>query len=113
MIDLYGLGDYPGVTALPGETPHQRVARIESEMAASLQSTQFIPYVQLHEFEALVLVNVHKIPIQFPNGEADAAPGNLLISMGGVTPELVNDGKQTHPSKRIEREIPTYNKQTD
>jgi len=108
MVDLYRLGKYPGVEAKPGEHPRDRVARIESEMAEGLPTRKFIPYIQLHEFEALVLVDVEKIPAQFPDGEADQAPKELRESIGDTEPELIDDGNLTAPSKRIIMAVPTY-----
>jgi hypothetical protein len=108
MIDLYKIGRYPGVERLPNETPIDRVRRIEHRMAEALPNPRFIPYVQLHEFETLVLVDPDRIPDQFPDGEAAGAPARLRAEIGDAEPELVNDGEQTAPSKRIIRIVPAY-----
>lgn len=108
MIDLYGLGSYPGSDKQPAETVAVRVARIEAEMAEQLPNPRFIPYIQVHEFEALVLVDLNQIPSQFPDGEAKGAPERLRMSIGNTPPEDVDDGAQTAPSKRIIREVPAY-----
>jgi len=108
MIDLYGLGDYPGVEPRGGENARERVARIEREMAEELPSPRFLPYVQLHEFESLVLADVDRIPAEFPDGEADHAPEQLRASIGDIEPELVDDGHDSAPSKRIIAVVPAY-----
>jgi hypothetical protein len=37
---------------------------------------------------------------------------NLITMVGDKNPELINDGKETAPSKRILKEIPEYDKVT-
>ena len=86
----------------------ERVARIETNMATDLPNERFIPYVQAHEFEALVFVDLDALPPQFPDGEADQAPDRLKQEVGATAPEEINDGKLTAPSKRLIREIPAY-----
>jgi hypothetical protein len=109
MIDLYALpADYPGKERCAGESGAERATRIEAGMAEALPNPRFIPYVQVHEFEALVLVDVDQIPSQFPDGEATGAPERLRHSIGQLCPEEVDDGCESAPSKRIVREIPAY-----
>src|ERR1700722_13280438 len=62
MIDLYAIGQYPGAARIGYETPYERVQRIEVAMAQGLPNQRFIPYIQLHEFEALVLVDLDELP---------------------------------------------------
>ncbi len=108
MIDLYKIGNYPGAEKIPGEAVIERVRRIEDGMAANLPNPRFIPYVQIHEFEALVLVDLERISEQFPDGDAEGAAERLRLSIGSLTPEEVDDGEQTAPSKRLIREVPAY-----
>jgi hypothetical protein len=111
MVDLYALADYPGEQRQPGDSVLDRVARIESAMKDGLPSPQFIPYIQIHEFEALVFVDLDVLPSQFPDGEADGAPERLRREVGGAPPESIDDGKETAPSKRLIRAIPAYEHQ--
>jgi hypothetical protein len=108
MIDLYKIGNYPGAGKRLGEAVTERVRRIESQMTDTLPSPRFIPYVQVHEFEALVFVELDFLPEQFPDGEAEGAPERLRSSIGSMEPEEIDDGEQTAPSKRIIREVPLY-----
>jgi hypothetical protein len=108
MIDLYRLGQYPGAEKSLLESPYERVRRIEAEMAIGLPNARFVPYVQVHEFEAFIFVDLDRLPEQFPDGEADHAPARLRSAVGDTAPELVNDGDQTAPSKRIVAEVPVY-----
>ena len=108
MIDLYGLTQYPGVERQPGESVLDRVTRIETNMATALPNDRFIPYIQVHEFEALVFVDLDALLPQFPDGEADAVAAHLKQQVGNAAPEEINDGKLTAPSKRLIGEIPAY-----
>lgn len=108
MIDLYKLGRYPENVARPGETVEERVQRIEAAMAEGLPNERFIPYIQVHEFEALILSDVSKIPAEFPDGEAADAPARLTADIAGAEPETIDEGETTAPSKRIIRCVPAY-----
>lgn len=108
MIDLYGLTKFPGVEKKPGESALERVARIESGMSEALPNNRFVPYVQMHEFEALVFVDLDVLPSQFPDGEADGAAARLRQQVGSTPPEDINDGSLTAPSKRLIREVQAY-----
>ena len=65
MIDLYKIGNYPGAGKRLGEDVIERVRRIESLMTETLPNPRFIPYVQVHEFEALVFVDLDRLPEHF------------------------------------------------
>lgn len=79
-------------------------------MAKRLPTPQFIPYVQVHEFEALVFVDLDHLPSQFPDGEADGAPNLLCAAVGNLSPEEIDDGDATAPSKRLVAAVPAYEK---
>ena len=108
MIDLYALPEFPGAEKVHGESVMQRVSRIESGMAEALPNPRFIPYVQVHEFEALVFVDLDALPREFPDGEAAGAPDRLRSQIGAMTPEEINDGGDTAPSKRLIGEVSAY-----
>lgn len=75
MFDLYALPeDSPGVgEAVPG-SPRERVAHLERAFSEDVGAVlpdgarRFIPYLQLHEFEALLFADIEKL---------DAAVGAL------------------------------------
>jgi hypothetical protein len=110
LLDLYALPDYPGDSKAQGEKGTLRADRIEAAMAAALPSPRFIPYVQVHEFEALVFVDLDELPSAFPDGEANGAPAALRRDLGDLAPEEINDHPETAPSKRLLRAIPMYKK---
>lgn len=108
MLDLYALPDYPGDPGPQGMRGDVRALRIEAAMGALLPSPRFIPYIQVHEFEALVFVDLDRLPDAFPDGEANGAPQELRRSVGVLAPEEIDDGPMTAPSKRLIRAIPAY-----
>lgn len=56
MIDLYALpDDFPGFEDCARRgNPTERVECLEERLAQDLAHRRFIPYIQLHEFEALL-----------------------------------------------------------
>ena len=109
MFDLYALPsdfpDYDQVQRL--RDPPERVVRLEEAMRRDIDHPRFVPYLQLHEFEALLLADPQKLEWEYP--EHDRAILNLVqMASGFVSPELIDDGENTAPSKRIIREIPEY-----
>ncbi len=113
MIDLYKLPtDFPGYAAAEAlrHLPAERVASLEAALADDVAASRFIPYLQLHEFEACLFVEPAALAPQFDNAKA---PIKRLeqVAAGFETPELINDGEQTAPSKRIIAEFPRYAKE--
>ncbi len=111
MFDLYALpDDFPGyVDARRENDPYRRVAVLEAALKQDFSHPRFLPYVQLHEFEALILAEPRKLDWEYL--EHDDAIGRLVRMVGEQNPELINDGPETSPSKRIIREIPAYEHQ--
>lgn len=112
MLDLYALpADVPGVASTADERPYERVAGIESALRAALDHPRFRPYVQLHEFEALIFAG----PQLAATRAGDPAVGQMIESAvaasGGA--EHVNEGPTTAPSKRIRSAWPGYVKTID
>src|SRR5947209_1507483 len=61
MVDLYELSGWPSTEAQEGETPLQRVQRIEDEARKAFGDDRFLPYVQLYEYEALLLADLDEL----------------------------------------------------
>ena len=59
MFDLYALpNDFPGFEeSLKITDPYRRVEHLENSLAEDIGYHKFIPYIQLHEFETLLLAN--------------------------------------------------------
>lgn len=114
MFDLYALpGDFPGYAKASRETdPYLRVAvleeALEKDINGELGDIRFIPYLQLHEFEALILADPRQLEWEFLEHDK---PIQRLVDMAakeGGNPELIDDGPTTTPSKRIIAQIPEY-----
>ena len=110
MIDLYA---FPKDSSSPYNTniqntpdPYQKIQALETEIGLDINCTNFIPYVQLHEFEAFIMVDVNRLKIMYPDGQANI--NRLKSEIGGLEPELINDSYQTAPSKRIIKYFPEY-----
>lgn len=109
MLDFYGLpSDYPGKNSMPTGDCYKRVEHMESELGNAIDSRKFIPYLSLHEFEALVLVSPDEIAGAFP-GE-NISDNLRMITQAAHSPEEINEGEQSHPSVRLTNLIPTYRK---
>jgi hypothetical protein len=109
MIDLYALpDDFPGTDASKCEQdPYFRVERIEQALAADIGDPRFIPYVQLHEFEAVLFADTDKIAMYYEKQVREVE--QLKVDVASFrSPELIDDGRHTAPSKRIAALIPVY-----
>ncbi len=110
MFDLYRLpNDFPDRAKAKSEgDPLKKVAILEDAFARDIGSAMFIPYIQLHEFEALLYSDLEKLA-EFYVG-AEPAVKKLAGTVKGIPPEHIDEGQQTAPSKRIIRHIPEYAK---
>lgn len=116
MLDLYALpDDFPGFVPSAREAdPYMRAESIEAAIAEDFPEHRhrLIPYIQVHEFEALVLAGTDAIEFYFPEQHEGVA--RLAAEVAGfANPELVNDSPETAPSKRLERSIHRYRKAID
>ena len=62
MFDLYRLpNNFPSYeTSSSIQNPYQRVRILEDALRTDLSDPRFIPYIQLHEFESLLLSDPEK-----------------------------------------------------
>jgi hypothetical protein len=112
MFDLYALpNDFPGYAeALKVADPYGRIQVLEEAMARDIGDRRFIPYIQLHEFEALILADAQQLEWEYLEHEEPIS--ELCTMVGNGNPELINDGPTTAPSRRILSLIPEYDKAT-
>ena len=112
MIDLYAIHpDFPGLAESEKlrQDPLQRVEFLEQRFAEDICDRRFIPYIQLHEYEAYLFSD----PTCFEYldaGRTKEIEALQAIASQYQTPELINDGQQTAPSKRIIAQFPDYGK---
>ena len=69
----------------------------------------YIPYIQLHEFEALAFSSANSFEALFEDNEMDFKGIRDVIG-AFPNPEDINDSPETAPSKRMQNLIPGYNK---
>ena len=111
MFDFYGLPkSFPGREVPEGRSPREKARYVEGEIGKDIdRAHRFIPYLQLHEFEAVLFSRPESIVIPFPEYKAKA--GVFQSVRDGVqTPEEINDREETSPSHRIAAQIPEYKK---
>jgi len=110
MFDLYALpSDFPKYAeSLKIVDPYQRVKFLEEAMMEDINYYKFIPYIQLHEFEALLLANPDVLLVEYIDANKQIEQLKQIVADHDGNPELVNTGKTTAPSKRIISLIPEY-----
>ncbi len=111
MFDLYGLpADVPGATDAQKVTdPYGKVEFIEREIqrAEGYDGTFFFPYIELHEFEAMIFSDITKLEEVYFDYDLTALKECAKLQSN---PELINDGVETSPSKRIVNCINCFDK---
>ena len=109
MFDFYGLPqDFPGYTESQRITDvYQKISFLEKSFQDDIGDSRFIPYIQLHEFETLIFANPQELDWEYL--EHDNAIEELKrVANSYGNPELINDGFETSPSKRIIDAIPEH-----
>ncbi len=113
MIDFYGLpSETPGAAALPRGDCYAKVMHVERSIEADFNDRRLHVYLELHEFEAFAFVNP-KLLLQLYPTEHVAVSKLSKVSADHESPEHINLGEETAPSKRIVKEIKRYRKAID
>ncbi len=114
MIDLYSLpSDFPGYDeAMKHSDPYDQVATLEESLTNELGDPRFIPYLQVHEFEAVVLADPNCFLEWFDNIERPIKKLKEECEEFD-SPEKINHGRQTHPKARIQKYIEDYDENVD
>lgn len=121
MVDYYALPQ-TGERAWPGRNKagvlpfFQKAPTIQDALLAEIcdamgkgfDARRFLPYVMMHEFEALLFSDC----VRFAQGigRPDLAPRFQQIRNAFETPEEIDDSPQTAPSKRVQALVPGYEK---
>lgn len=110
FFDLYRLlPDFPGVSqAARQPDPLEKAAAVEAELHAAVireadcRSDRFLPHIQPYEFEALLFSDTGRFAETEPGWREFV--GQLEDACRRAqSPEHINDGRDTHPSARLER----------
>jgi hypothetical protein len=106
MIDLYNVpADFPGREVCDAhKDPWKRVDEMERFLNADIMDPRFIPYLQLHEFEALILTDARCLSKYYPKGKNALDKLAKSIEKQYRSPEEVN--QLTPPSRRIATAVP-------
>jgi hypothetical protein len=110
FIDLYAFpkdDQSPYTKQIQNIVDHyQRITALEVAIAQDINHPGFIPYVQLHEFEALLLVAPDRLITMYPDAQSGIKV--LKENIGKTKPEEINESQKTAPSKRIIKYLPEY-----
>ena len=113
MIDLYALHrGFPGIeeAEFHRSNPYHRVRMLEESWAEVTGDRRFIPHIQLHEYETYLFVNVTVLS-DYYEGRQHAINRLQESTRYFASPELIDDGCKTAPSKRIIDELPRYKRE--
>ena len=102
LFDLYALpSDFPGADE-HGELPDtvRRASLLEAAMADVFGDWRLVPYLQRHEFEALVFAGLEQLHFLLDPVNSSGVVA-LRAEVAGIPPEDVNDNEHTAPSKRL------------
>ena len=77
-------------------------------MGPRFHPRRFVPYVVMHEFEALLFSDCVRLARSV--GQPDLASSLQAIRNSFTSPEEIDDSPHTAPSKRIEKSIFRYQK---
>ena len=121
MVDYYGMpDDWPGranpftaamsVSDRAEEIEDALLQDVRNEMGTSFNPNRFVPYVMMHEFEAMLFSDCASL------GHSIGRSG-LIADLQAIrddfdTPEEIDDSPDTAPSRRIESLMPAYQKPT-
>ncbi len=121
MVDYYGVPQYrsaqwPGRVAAAAQPLAERAANVQAALAEDIRTatgttfdpSRFIPYVSMHEFEALLFSDCERFAQSINAPHIRAEMQSVLDQFGD--PEEINDSQATAPSKRILGMFPRYDK---
>jgi len=109
LVDFYGFRDRAGRSVECLERHLLEKVRTRVRRRLEWDETKVFPYVQRHEFEGLLFSDVNAFTSVMDVPEESIA-GLCRIRSQFQTPEDIDDGSETAPSKRIARTISMYRK---
>ena len=116
FIDYYGISDkhqFPSwVEAHKISDKSRRIDCLQQAMRNDIHEelrSRFIPYIQLHEFEALLFIDEESIVAAEIDCSIDRTKLRKVLA-DFPDPETINNHIETSPSHRLEQIITGYNK---
>lgn len=108
FVDFFRCPELPNQNDIDMLPSHiQKVEAMEKCISDDINDWRFIPYIQLHEFEALLFSAANGFEMYFENQISKEIQG-IIDSYDN--PEEINSSPETAPSKRLIRIIPDYDK---
>lgn len=110
MFDLYALpNDFPGYEKASSiRDPYEKVSTLEKAFSDDINDNRFIPYIQLHEFETLLFSDLSMLRLEYFEHNKEISQLEKVLVDFSNNPELINENRNTAPSKRIIKLIPEY-----
>ena len=117
MVDYYGMPPaWPGRTAAEALPQKERASFVQGAVAEDVRQhmggdfdgRRCIPYVSMHEFEALLFSDCQRFAESV--GHPNLASEMKAILTRFSDPEAIDDSQATTPSKRIIQLLPSYQK---
>lgn len=110
LVDYYGYRG-KGKKSID-ELEQQLTAKIRDNLGTNWRQDRVLAYVQRFEFEGLLFSNVEAFSVVIDASEEDV---NVLqtIRDSFMTPEDINDNRETTPANRIKTVLPRYHKVRD
>ena len=118
FFDYYALpSEWPGLEKAHGQRGRQKAITVEAAMREAMtefmgsdfRRERFIPYIQMHELEALLFADTTRMAEVFEDPGLASKFEVILVDFNHDC-ELINDQPATAPSKRIASLYPRYRK---
>jgi hypothetical protein len=115
MFDFYQLpNDFPKYDQMPNGTCYAKVQHLEKAFEEHINNPKFLPYIAIHEFEALLFVSPEKI-VGGLTASNTREYDQTLVKINGIkeafhSPEEINENNP--PSKRLKSIYSSYEKVT-
>lgn len=111
LFDYYRLPtNFPGMSDRPPGSARSRCEFVEASWATRVHERRFVPHVVLHELEAWVYVDPSSLDPKMFDDNADVVKAIADTAKAYASPEDINEGPQTAPSKRLKKAWGAYQK---
>jgi hypothetical protein len=107
IVDYYGIKEWPGIDQVPNGATPAKIAEVVNEATRSAvieaypevrADTRFIPYVAVHEFEALLFSDSEVLATKV--GVDKETVDGVIAHCG--EPEAINNNPTTAPGRRLD-----------
>jgi Domain of unknown function (DUF4276) len=111
LLDYYALPpEFPGMADRSARSPKDRFMHVEAAWAASVGDTRFVPHLALHEFEAWVYAAPACLEPWMFDDDVTIIAAIAAVASVHSTPEDIDEGRETAPSKRLRSAFAGYQK---